>query len=681
MLSILPLFFLVMASPGMEDHNLRIRITGSMAVVEVARRIEPTGPIHHGFPKETASDLALPEGAIFLDGSLELDGKRTPLLPVDLGRASAIYAQAVAQVKASPTTASPDDGADARIRIIGLRSSAILRYRYAAMIACDGGRFVLRFPATLEEQPVPANVVLTIEGLQQGQFFTSAKCADSAATIPPKTRRLQMKGVAPSPAAWDVSWSLSTGRNDAPGSTMLSNVLSTHALATTHGPAWQAMTLCRDHQKMVPERPRQALFLLDQSASVGRGSIFDEQVLARAIARNLPPNVLLNAIRFHREATPLFPRARMATNEVLESIGNSLDPNQLANGTDFSTALLLAKSQMSTDGQGEGPRWLIIITDGDLPAGISAQTMHQALGEPGSLSLRVLVLFIRQNGDDEVPLAARKNFADLIERYGGLLRSVTPGNPEEIARELIVAMNEGGDLLNLRADQRLLSPSVRPGQGKTFVWTSTKPARRIEGRARDGRVVRRIVPTLFFDRSKHLPSDRKALLGQENGLTIALIPETPVHSDDGISRGQMDPQVLRNTLSLAFMPRARACYLSRRVQNARDASLRGRVKLELTLSRGELHDAVVKSSTLDHPQIEACLQKAARVIEYPRPLHRDALTVANVNLVFRPRTIEEINPDASTIDREIELILGPLQFPLGDSTLLLDVVKEPDESH
>jgi hypothetical protein len=677
MLSILPLIFLAVALPATEEHTIGIRITGSVAVVDVSRRIEPAGPVHHNIPKETAIDLALPEGSVFLDGGFEIDGRRTPLLPVNLGRASAVYAQAVAQAKTTTTTVSPDDGADARIRILGLRSSAILRYRYATIITCAEGRFVLRFPASLEEQPVPAKVSLSITGLQPGQYLASAQCADTSATVSRNVQRFQVTGVAPSRAAWEVSWSLTTVKKDTLDSTVLSNVLSTHTLATAQQPAWQAVTICRDHQKLKPERPRHALFLLDQSASVGRGSIFDEQVLARAIARGLPPNVLLNAIRFHREATPLFPRARMATNEVLESIGNSLDPNQLANGTDLAVALLRAKPHLSSEESPDGPRWLIIITDGDVPADLSAQGMRQALGGMVPPPLRVLVLFVRQNGDDEVPIGVRKIFADFVESYGGLVRAVPAGNPEEIAREIVLAMEEGGDLLNLRTEHRLLSESIRPGQGKTYFWTGSKPARRLEGRIRDGRVARRIVPALLVDRVQTLPSDRKALLGQENGMTIVLIPETPVHSDDGITRGQMDPQVLRNTLSLAFMPRARACYLSRRVQNARDASLRGRVKLELTLSRGELHDAVVRSSTLEHPQIEACLQQAARAIEYPRPEHRDALTVANINLVFRPRTTEEINPDASVIDREIELILGPLQFPGGESSLLLDVEKKP----
>jgi hypothetical protein len=155
-------------------------------------------------------------------------------------------------------------------------------------------------------------------------------------------------------------------------------------------------------------------------------------------------------------------------------------------------------------------------------------------------------------------------------------------------------------------------------------------------------------------------------------MVVAVLPGPAVAKkpSDGIVRGHMDPAVLRNALALAFTPRARACYVSRRVAKAGDAYLRGRLKLELTLERGELHDAVVRQSTLDNPVIENCVRNAAWAVEYPRPEHRDAPTIANLNLVFQPRTGPEARPDASVADREIELILGPLTFTTDFTDLL-----------
>ena len=56
------------------------------------------------------------------------------------------------------------------------------------------------------------------------------------------------------------------------------------------------------------------------------------------------------------------------------------------------------------------------------------------------------------------------------------------------------------------------------------------------------------------------------------------------------------------------------------------------------------------------------MRDAAFNLEYPRPMFRDAPTVAAVNLVFRPRSPEESRPDASPFDRQIDLILGPVTF-------------------
>ena len=105
------------------------------------------------------------------------------------------------------------------------------------------------------------------------------------------------------------------------------------------------------------------------------------------------------------------------------------------------------------------------------------------------------------------------------------------------------------------------------------------------------------------------------------------------------------------------------------------------MRLELTLERGELHDAVVRQSTLDNPTIESCVRAAAFAVEYPRPEHRDAPTVVNLNLVFRPRTSEERAPDASVqsreIDRELDVILGPVTFPTHPADL--DSRRRPEQ--
>ena len=100
------------------------------------------------------------------------------------------------------------------------------------------------------------------------------------------------------------------------------------------------------------------------------------------------------------------------------------------------------------------------------------------------------------------------------------------------------------------------------------------------------------------------------------------------------------------------------------------------MRLELHLERGEMMDAVVRQSTLGRPDIEACLREAAFTLEVPRAMHNDAPVVANLNLVFRPRT-EASRPDASPLSAEIDRILGPM--PVGSDPLeLLDRGRGPE---
>jgi hypothetical protein len=130
----------------------------------------------------------------------------------------------------------------------------------------------------------------------------------------------------------------------------------------------------------------------------------------------------------------------------------------------------------------------------------------------------------------------------------------------------------------------------------------------------------------------------------------------------------MDRGVVRNALSLAFLPRARACYLTRPVRSAEDKALAGRLRLELHLERGELTDARVTRSTLGRTDIDDCLRRAAFAVEIPRAMFRDAPIEAGLNLVFQPLTPSAVRPASG--DDDVDLILGPLPSPSDPLQLL-----------
>jgi hypothetical protein len=433
------------------------------------------------------------------------------------------------------------------------------------------------------------------------------------------------------------------------------------------------------------------LLLVDRSRSMGPGGVSAARVLARAVVEALPPSVPFNAIPFGVEATPVFPLLRMPTREAMEAFANAADPNRLENGTDVTLGLARAHAMVDAAGDdGTGTTWVVLITDGALPASQNAVGMQKALAGAHGRNLKVLILLVRQQGDDEVPASAIAEYAKFARKFGGLVRVIPPGNASDTASGILTAMARGGDWLDVRLDSGKLADVLAPGSGARIVFNDPahlpKDRRvRVSARGFDADVRIETTPTTvkrdWLDPLLAAASaQRRAWAGANASMAIAILPAPALASkpSDGVVHGRMDPTVLRNALSLAFMPRARACYLSRKVAKAGDAYLRGRVKLELSIERGELHDAVVRNSTLGHPDIENCVRSAAWAVEYPRPEHRDAPTTANLNLVFQPRTAQESPPDASPMDREIELILGPLTFTT-DFTDLIES-KVPDKS-
>ena len=118
---------------------------------------------------------------------------------------------------------------------------------------------------------------------------------------------------------------------------------------------------------------------------------------------------------------------------------------------------------------------------------------------------------------------------------------------------------------------------------------------------------------------------------------------------------------MRNVLSLAYMPRARACYLDRSGATRALRDLTGRVRLALDVVRGEVERATIESSTLDQPEVEACLREGAFAIDVPRAWRSDAAVTAILNMNFRPLTPEKRAPDLGEAGDQIDLLIEEAQ--------------------
>jgi len=699
----LPLALLFVAPPSPEppSHKVAVRIAGPLAMVEVWRTVEATTRTVGDKQLGTFLDLGLPEGAALLDWEVKDRAGSTHLsLQTEL-QASAGLAAALKMRRLS-LPAPMDEGIDYRVHITPIADGekAVLHYRYAAVVGCKAGQLVLRMPENLEDNPVPAEVTVTFAPSPDGLALTEASLASRPAVIRPGARPLVMQGTAPVRAAWEIAWRYARAPGSFTGQVLVAAAQVPRIDASKGRPKTVpqyelAGLVCRDDGPVKPELPAQVLLLVDRSRSVGPGGISAERALARGLVEALPPSVAFNAIPFGVAAAPVFALPRMPTREALEAFASAADPNRLENGTDVTQALVRARAMVDASGDAAaGATWVVLLTDGALPASQTAEGMQKALAGARERNLKVLVLLVRQQGDDEVPPAALADYVRFARKFGGLVRVIPQGNVGETASSLLATMARAGDWLDVRMESGKLAEVLSPGQGAHLAFND--PARlpkerrlRVSARGLDGELRAETMPALvkreWLDPLLEAASGkRRAWAGANTSMAIAIVPPPARASapSDGVVHGRMDPTVLRNALSLAFMPRARACYLNRKAAKAGDAYLRGRMKLELSIERGELHDAVVRSSTLGHPEIENCVRSAAWAVEYPRPEHRDAPTTANLNLVFQPRTAQESPPDASPrdreIDREIELILGPLTIT-ADFTDLIES-RVPDKS-
>jgi hypothetical protein len=643
-----PLFLLVALAtdPAPAVHRVSIEIRGALALVEVERSLAAVGDP----AVERVLDLALPPGAALAGAEVAADGRGRLRLQsaANATQAREEHGRALLVVGASGTRLPLEDGTDYRLHLgVGAGGRALVHYRYTAPLACRRGRFVLAVPGSLEPEPVPAEVTIRAPGVRVADLQVGGS------PVRPGSR-----SQAPARAAWELSFTIA-GK---PGDGHL--LASVGGGATTAGRT-MAVGLCGASEDTAAARPgpERLLLLVDRSRSVGPAGIVLERDLARALLEALPPSVRFNAIFFDRRVAPLFALPRAATTEALTALGEETGPGQLQNGTDLPRALRLA-AEMA---RGERTRtWIAVISDGALPEEQTPATVLAAADLPADT--RTLVLLVRPGGDEPAGPAAQAALRALPAHFGGVLRTADPADLRATAVEAVAAMRRGGDLFSIAlaapgqgAVEALPMLPRGGGEAQLVRWPGGRvpvsASVRLEGAARS--LPLHAGPVAASWMAPLATGKRPAWQGEGPRLAAWIEPAAEPQTADETARGQMDRGVVRNALSLAYLPRARACYLSRPVRTAADQELRGRLRLELTLERGEMLEAVVRGSTLGRPEIEACLREAAFGIEIPRPLHRDAPVVAAMNLQFQPHTATA-PPDASPVDREIDLIIGPV---------------------
>jgi hypothetical protein len=712
------------AAPVPAPPSIDIQLRGPLALVEIDRPVRLGREYGSRAVDEVVLDLALPTGARLARAELHGAGAPLRLRPASAATARAGYAAGVQlrQWRRASVPAQADEGADLRLAVAaeGLSSGAEpealrLRLRFVAPLACRGGDLVLGFPAALDANPADARVTVRLDPGPGAVLATQIEVGSVHFAHARPVVRAQVGTGNP----WQITLKLvpTNGSRSRTGTLLVSRAGNAVVANLCRAPA---VTRAAHAQAAgaagpgAPGGPGRVLFLLDRSRSMGPGGASAAGALARAVALGLPPGARFAAVLFDREATALFPVFRTPTLEALGALESAIEAGSLRNGSNLVAALRRGEQLLAGDAAepvvgGHRAPLVVLITDGALPDDEGRAALEQALQGPGMAQAQMAVLILRgPNEEAPAPFAVRALGA-LPARKGGLLRQIDPVGAAEQAPALIAALLAGGDLVELEAGGGLGTGrfdriAVPPGQGALWLGKlrsapagasldGASPPAVVVRASLAGKPVRWDAPAPFDLATADpgwaaavaalatAPADLPAYSASAaDGRRLALLTPPPEDPTIRGSRGRLDRDVVHSALAYAYLPRARACYLTRAVKTAADFQLRGRLRLELRIERGEMMDAVVARSTLGRPEIERCLREAAFSVDVPRPVMADVPAIAALNLVFRPRT-EATSADAGVpgeLDRSTAQTVDKLLGPRGPASDPMELLIEDD---
>ena len=642
-------------------HDIKVDVRGPLALVEVTRGL--AGADRSG-ASEVLLDLALPAESALVGVEVRDHGRWRAVDAAASASPGDAYRNESVTRGVTPAAEPFDDSSDYRLRLVrgagrGADGAAV-RYRFTATPAFSGGRYRIRFPPAPERLPVPADVSVITQGA------LDVEIAGTRTGLPAGSGRA--RGQASTRGGWEVSWAPRD-----PASAAGTPTLDARVAMATLSPTETAIAYSvRSRAGRAAGPPTSVLAVIDRSRSVGLPGLSAEHELARRVLEALPPSTRFDTLFFDRGSKRLFPMSRPATREAIGALEDEMVPARMHNGTDLATALRDAGALLRREQSTFAPRTLLLVlTDGALPASQDGAALERALGAVPDLELFVAAFVVRPAGDDPPSREARQALSDFAASRHGVARVLRPSEIAEAVTGALADIERGGDVAGVRARvdgrQYTLAASLAPGTVVAGVMSSAgKPPRAVELEAAShgkritlpGRPVR-VAPEWLRAWSATAPRPEKPRMLVSPTLLALVEPIVrTVPEPEPVVRGSMDRLVMRNVLSLAYMPRARACYLNRTGVNAASRDLAGRVRLAIDVVRGEVERAAVESSTLNRADIEQCLREGAFEIEVPRVVRNDAPVTAILNLVFRPETPEKKRgEDLGAVGDQIDLLI------------------------
>jgi hypothetical protein len=646
-------------------HQIAIDVRGPLALVEITRPLP--APDKPG-AAEALLDIALPEQSALVAVELRDHGRWRPIEAAASASPGEAYYDDSKARGVVPAYEPFDDSTDYRMRVQAARGADLpaVRYRFSTVPAFSNGRFRIRFPAAPERMPVPAEVTVTAQG---------AVDVDVAGTRGPAPGSgvTRARGRASTRSGWEVSWAPRDPPPAAGGPTLEARAV----IAPVAGAATTALGYSiRTRPARPAGAPTSVLLVIDRSRSVGLPGLSAEHDLARRVLEALPPSTRFDALFFDRASKRLFPMSRPATREAIGALEGEMVPARMQNGTDLGAALRDAGALLRREHSTFAPRTLLLLlTDGALPASQDGAALDRALGPVPEIDLSVAAFIVRPPDDDPASPEARQALHDFASARRGVARVLRVAEVADAVTGVLADVDRGGDAaaVRLKVDGRSypLSPSLAPATVLSGVMSIAGKAPRaveIEAMVHGRRVTVPVRPTRqpvgwLNGRTASAPRPEKARMLATPSLLALVEPIVrPVAEPTPPVRGSMDRLVMRNVLSLAYMPRARACYLARTGKNAASRDLTGKVRLAIDVVRGEVQRADIESSTLNRADVEQCLREGAFEVEVPRVVRNDAPVTAILNLVFRPQTPEKKRgDDLGAVGDQIDLLIEEAQ--------------------
>jgi hypothetical protein len=659
--ALLPLWLLAAAPADARTptQEITVDVRGPVALVEVVRPLTAeANDVGHG-SGERLLDVALPEGAGLVDAHLRDARGWREIAVAGSDAASTTYTQRFSANGFAPAREPFDDATSFRVRVAKTagdrRAPVELRYRFSLLPELVNGRRRIRFPASPERLPVPAAVRVSAPGVVDVQIAGAPVHGSSTVRVPARS-------------AWEVSWAAAVPRPAGGGATLW----ATTATGPVSDGSFTLAVAVEARAGRDAGPPPNVLLVIDRSRSVGLAGAATERDFARKLLELLPPSTRFDGLFFDQGVSRLFPMSRPATREALAAIDAELLPDRLRNGTDLPAALRAAGDLLRREATTFAPRVLVaLVTDGALPDGADASALDHALGAVPGVDVQVAAFVVRPTDDEPAPFAALRALHGFAALRGGIERELRANEVDEGIPPALAALAVGGDVSDVelygQRERLVIADRLAPGEGRTRAYAEVpKPRRGLELVSVSRGAKLHVAPhPVKVEDSWLLPllSRRAPARGLVTDELVALVePAQPPHVVRAqFPKGSLDREVVRNTLALAYLPRARACYLSRSGATPAERDLAGRVRLDIDLARGEVGRVVVESSTLASPGVEACLREGALALDVPRALRNDFPVTARLNLVFRPRTPEKATTAGErALGEQIDLVIEDL---------------------